>query len=45
MMKLRKDLEGPQGGSAIFRAIKAWTADPQADIEVSANTLAYEAVI
>ena len=40
MMKLRKALEGSRGGSAIFRAIKAWTTDPQADIEVSANTRA-----
>ena len=45
MLKLRKDLDGSQGGSAIFRAIKAWMTDPQADIEISANTLAYEAVI
>ena len=45
MMQLRKDLDGSQGGSAIFRAINAWTNDPQAAIDISANTLAYEAVI
>ena len=44
-MQLQKDLDGSQGGSAIFRAIKAWTTDPHSAIEISANTLAYEAVI
>ena len=45
MMKLRTALDGTQGGSAILRAIKAWTTDPHAAPSITANTLAYDDAI
>ena len=42
MMKLRKVLDGTQGSSAILRAIKAWTRDPETAVVISAGTKPYE---
>ena len=42
MLKLRKVLDGTQGGAAILRAITAWTASPETTVMVSAGTEAYE---
>lgn len=42
MLKLRKALDGTQGGSAILRAVKAWTSSPERAVAVSAGTEAYE---
>ena len=42
MLQLRKALDGTPGGSAILRAIKAWTLNPEAELEVSAGTKSCE---
>ena len=42
MMKLRKALDGTQGGAAILRAIKAWTLDPAIAVATSAGAKSYE---